>query len=370
MSIRATAAYVDLGVLKNNIKKIKLFAAKTKTCLVVKANAYGHGITQISSVAASAGVDALSVATVDEGVMIREMGVTLPIIVLFQHSKGESEAVCHYNLTPVISSDATIPYYEDYCKRHNRKMKVHIKVDTGLSRMGVFLEEVSDFAKSILRYKHIEIEGVSTHLAAADSDEEKLLNYTKEQIDKFMTALKLLEKNKIKVKICHASNSASTLSKAAVHFNMIRFGLAAYGYSPNKNNNIDLHPALSLRSKVLVIKNIKSGTAASYGATWKAKKDTTLAVIPIGYADGLSRSFSNKGKVKIKDKYYNIVGRVCMDQTIIEIGKNSGIEIEDDVLIYGDDSVLNAQTLARTINTIPYEILTSITERVPRVYIE
>lgn len=370
MSIRATAAYIDLSVLKSNIKKVKSFAGKIKTCLVVKANAYGHGIAQVSLAAEASGVDALAVATVDEGVIIRETGVTIPIIVLFQHARGESETVCHYNLTPVISNVYTIPYYEDYCKRHNRKMNVHLKVDTGLSRMGVFSEEICDFAKSVLKYNHIEIEGISTHLAAADSEEEELINYTKEQIEKFSSAIKLLEKSKIKLKICHAANSAGTLSKAAIHFNMIRFGLAAYGYSPNKNNNIDLHPALSLMSKVLVVKNIKAGTAASYGATWKAKKDTTLAVLPIGYADGISRSFSNKGKVKIKDKYYNIVGRVCMDQTIVDIGKNSGIKIEDDVLIYGNDSILNAQTIAERINTIPYEILTSISARVPRVYID
>ncbi len=369
MSLQTTIAEINLTVFENNIKKIKNIAKAVRTVLVVKANAYGHGIVPISFTGLNAGVDALGVATVNEGVTLRENGITAPILVLFQHSISESELVCYYNLTPIVTNNLALSYYQNYCKRMNKKMDVYIKVDTGLSRMGVRPEEVLDFAKEILSHDCLSLHGITTHFAASDGCEKADIEFTKNQIRLFNCAIDSLKSNNINIKDIQAANSAATLFLPEAYFNTVRFGLAAYGYTPDDFENPSLEPVMSFKSKVLVIKAIKKGESVSYSMTHTASKDTRIAVVPVGYSDGLPRAFSNKGKFKIKDKYYPIVGRICMDSTIIDIG-NDDINLEDEVLIFGNDEVLSAQALAKELNTIPHEIITGISERVHRVYIK
>lgn len=369
MPLQATIAEINLTVFENNIKKIKNIAKAVRTVLVVKANAYGHGIVPMSFAGLRAGVDALGVATVNEGVTLRENGVTAPILVLFQHSISESELVCYYNLTPIVSNNSSLPYYQNYCKRMNKKMNIYVKVDTGLSRMGVRSEEVLGFAKDILSHDCLSIHGITTHFAASDGRDEEAIEYTKNQIRLFNCAIDSLKSNNIDIKDIQAANSAATLFLPEAYFNTVRFGLAAYGYIPEDLENPSLEPVMSFKSKVLVTKSIKKGDSVSYSMTYKASKDTRIAVVPVGYSDGLPRAFSNKGKVKIKDKYYPIVGRICMDSTIIDIGSDN-INLEDEVLIFGNDEILNAQTLAEQLDTIPHEIIAGIGARVHRVYIK
>lgn len=369
MVLSSTIAEINLNSFDNNIRLIREIAKKSKLIFVVKANAYGHGIVSISEAAIKANVDALAVATVNEGVKIRQGGITAPIILLFQHSKSESELVCHYNLIPIISDSLCLPYYEDYLKRYKKILNVYLKVDTGLGRMGVNPEEILDFAKKVLSYEHIKIDGISTHFASADGDDLRSVSFTKNQIISFRKTIDILKSNSIEIKNIHAANSAATLAYPEAHFNSIRFGLAGYGYSPNISKNPGLKPVMSLKSKVTLVKKIKKGSSVSYGMTWTADRETKIAVIPIGYADGFSRRFSNNGELKIKEKYYPIIGRVCMDETIIDVG-NDNVYAEDEVLIFGDDERLNARTLSeRMEGSIPYEILTSVGERVERVYI-
>lgn len=363
-----TIAEIDLSTLKNNMNIISSITNGRKLLNILKANAYGHGIIEIAKASEKFKVDAIGVATVEEGVKIRKSGVKVPIIVLFQHFKSESAEVCQYNLTPIISNADNLPYYNKYLEKHksDSKLHVYIKVDTGLNRMGVKPEEVLDLAKKVLSYKNLVLEGINTHYAAADMKNVAGKDFTRKQMKTFNEVINNLKSNKIKVNTIHSANSAAILSYKETFFDMVRAGITLYGYPPVKTN-MDLKPFMDVKSKVVLTKKLKKGESVSYGMTWKANKNTKIALIPIGYADGISRRLSNNWEVKINNKYYPVRGRICMDLTIVEIF-NDKVNIEDDVLIFGNDKKLNAETMAKKSNTISHEILVNIGERVKRVY--
>lgn len=358
-------AEIDLNLLENNIKIIRSITGKVKLLSIVKADAYGHGIVEMSKQLEKLNVDALGVATVEEGVKIRESGVKLPIIVLFQHFKNESEAVCQYNLTPIINNSEFLEDYNKFIKKN--KLKLYIKIDTGLSRMGVKPNDVVSLAKKVMTYENLCLEGISTHYAAADVNEDYAQEFTLNQIKEFNKALSNLQNNGIKVNTAHTANSAAIVSYKDTYFDMIRSGIIMYGYPYSNENNLAIKPILNLKSKVSLIKKLKKGESVGYGMTWKADKDSRIAIVPIGYADGISRALSNNWEVKIRNKYYPLRGRVFMDCILIEIYDNN-IEIEDDVLIFGNDEKLNAASMAKRIGTISHEVLVNIGNRVKRVY--
>ena len=363
-----TIAEIDLSTLKNNMNIISSIINGRKLLNILKANAYGHGIIEIAKASEKFKVDAIGVATVEEGVKIRKSGVKVPIIVLFQHFKSESAEVCKYNLSPIISNADNLPYYDKYLEKYksDSKLHVYIKVDTGLNRMGVKPEKVLDLAKKVLSYKNLVLEGINTHYAAADMKDVAGKDFTRNQIKTFNEVINNLKSNKIKVNTIHSANSAAILSYKETFFDMVRAGITLYGYPPVKTN-MDLKPFMDVKSKVVLTKKLKKGESVSYGMTWKANKNTKIALIPIGYADGISRKLSNNWEVKINNKYYPVRGRICMDLTIVEIF-NDKVNIEDDVLIFGNDKKLNAETMAKKIETIPHEVLVIIGERVRRVY--
>ena len=363
-----TIAEIDLSILKNNMNIISSTAKGSKLLNILKANAYGHGIIEIAKASEKFKVDAIGVATVEEGVKIRKSGVKVPIIVLFQHFKAESEEVCKYNLSPIISNADCLPYYDKYMERFRGSLKLHVyvKIDTGLNRMGAKPDEALDLAKKVLSCKNLILEGVNTHYAAADMQDEEGKEFTKKQIKTFNEVINNLKSNGIKVNTIHSANSAAILSYKEAHFDMVRAGIVLYGYPP-VNANADIKPFMDVKSKVVLIKSLKKGESVSYGMTWKADKDTKIALIPIGYADGIPIKLSNNWEVKINNKYYPVRGRICMDLMMIEIF-NDKISVEDDVLIFGNDKKLNAETMAKKSETISYEILVNVGERVKRVY--
>lgn len=364
-----TIAEINLSTLKNNMNIIKSITKGAKLLNILKANAYGHGIIEIAKASEKFKVDAIGVATVEEGIKIRKSGVKIPIIVLFQHFKSESAEICKYNLIPVISNSDNLPYYDKYLEKYkiSSKLKVFIKVDTGLSRMGAKPEEVLDLAKKVLSYKNLILEGISTHYAAADMNDLKSKDFTKKQIKIFTNVINNLKSNKIKINTIHSANSSAILSYKKTIFDMVRAGIILYGYPPINAEKMKIKPVMELKSKIVLIKNLKKGESVSYGMTWKASKDTKIALIPIGYADGINRKLSNNWEVKINDKYYPVRGRICMDLTMVEIF-NDKINVEDEVLIFGNDKKLNAETMAKKSNTISHEVLVNIGERVKRVY--
>ena len=368
-STNNTIAEIDLSALKNNMNIITSITKGAKLLNILKANAYGHGIIEMAKASEKFKADAIGVATVEEGIKIRKSGVKIPIVVLFQHFKSESAEVCKYNLSPVISNSEFLSYYDKYLERYknNSKLKVFIKVDTGLNRMGAKPEEVLDLAKKVLSCKNLILEGISTHYAAADIDDLKGRDFTKKQIKTFNDVINNLKSNKIKLNTIHSANSSAILSYKKTIFDMVRAGIILYGYPPENADKLKIKPVMEVKSKIVLIKKLKKGESVSYGMTWKANKDTKIALIPIGYADGIPRKLSNNWEVKIKDKYYPVRGRICMDLTMIEIF-NDKINVEDEVLIFGNDKKLNAETMAKKSGTISHEILTNIGDRVKRIY--
>lgn len=360
-------AEIDLKALENNIKIIRSMTGKTKLLAVVKANAYGHGIVEISKELEKLNVDALGVATVEEGVKIREAKNKKPIVVLFQHFRDESEYICKYDLTPIISNAECLDDYDKFLKKHDKKLKLYIKVDTGLNRMGAKPKDVLNLAKKVSSYNTLEIEGINTHYAASDMFDDASKEFTENQIKVFSDVLNELKTNDIKINNAHTANSAALLYYKNAYFDMVRAGIVVYGYT-EKLHDFGFKPILNLKSKVILTRKIKKNETVSYGMTWKANKDTNIAVIPIGYADGLSRKLSNNWEVKINGKYYPIVGKICMDIIIADIGNSDDVREEDEVLIFGDDERINANTMAERIESISHEVLVRIGERVKRVY--
>ncbi|WP_300365724.1 alanine racemase [Brachyspira sp.] len=357
-----TIAEINLSALQRNMEIIKYISNGVKVLNIVKANAYGHGIVEISKASEEFGADALGVANVEEGIKIREAGVKLPILVLFQHFKDESDLVCQYNLNPIISNDECLEYYDKFLKKNGGTLNLYIKVDTGLNRMGAKPEDVLALSKKVLSYDTLNIEGINTHYAAADMKDDYSKEFTNKQINTFNEVLNTLNKNSISIKNVHTANSAALIYYKNTYFDMVRAGIILYGYadSPCK-------PILNLKSHVVLVRNIKKGESISYGMTWISDNDTKVAVIPIGYADGISRKLSNNWEVKINEKYYPLRGKVCMDSIVVEIF-NDNIKVGDEVLIFGDDEKLNADTMAERIGSISHEILVNIGERVKRVY--
>lgn len=363
MGLRATRAEINLSLFKQNIQIFQnKLGSERKICLAVKGNAYGHGLIPMSHVAQNL-VDMLAVATVDEGVQLRESGIICPILLLSIHTREEIPSIVSYHLTPLISHDYFLEDYQYWAYHFQCSLAIHIKVDTGMGRAGFFIEEVLPVIKKIQQCPNLLLEGIATHFAVA-GDGLDGQTFTEQQIHLFSQLINSLKSQQINIPYIHAANGAGILHYPSSYFTMGRFGIGAYGYEDYSG----LKPVLALKTKISIIKTIKKGNSVSYGCTWKAPNDTQIGILPIGYADGYFRNLSNKGKVLINDTFYSVVGRVCMDQMMIAIPKLPNA-LGKDVLLYGDHPNLNAHTIAELSGTISYEVLTAIAARVPRKYI-
>ncbi len=383
--MRATCVKIHLDNLKSNIHQIQSILEKnTKICVPVKANAYGHGIIEIARASVSSGVDYLAVATVNEGKQLRKAGIKCPILILSIPFTDELPELVRLNLIPLVYEPEFINTLDSVAGKLHKKIDVHLKIDTGMGRIGCKPEDSVEIAKHISVKKNLALTGVCTHLAVSDSLSSEDIDFTKKQIALFFSATEEMKKQGINPGIRHCSASGGTLLYPEAHFDMVRPGLIIYGYFPSPESkqiikkkfpSFDLQPVMELESKITGIKPITKGTSISYGRTWIAENDTWIATIPIGYGDGLSRSLSGKLSVTIKGKKYPVVGRICMDQCMIEIGEDGNpekhlISLFDEVTIFGPGENMNtAVTLADTLGTIPYEITTLIMPRVTRVYI-
>ena len=382
--MRATRAIIHLENLRSNINEIKkLIPQNTKICFPVKADGYGHGAVELSKVALEEGVFCLAVATVDEGIFLRNAGLNCPIMLFSLPCLEELDLLVQNDLTPFVFEEYFVEELDKSAKKFDKIINVHIKIDTGMSRIGCDYTEVLSLAKKIQSLNNLNLQGVGTHLCVSDCVKKSDIHFTKQQIAKISKAVEILNQNDINPEIVHCAASGGVLMYPQGIFDMIRPGILFYGYFPSevqikylKKHNMkipNLKPVMELETRIETIKKIQKGQSVSYGRTWKAKKDTYLATIPIGYADGLLRQFSSKLKVKINDKMYQIVGRICMDQCMIDLGESTHVKIWDKVTIFGpveNNEVGNtAQTLANLANTIPYEITCNVDKRVPRDYV-
>lgn len=356
---------VNLENVKHNVKVIK--SLLPKGCLfmaVVKANGYGHGAKQVAKAALEAGADRLGVATIEEAKELRTGGIKAPIHILTGFELDKASSLIKLNLIPSIYNEeqfATI-------SKLNKRITVHIKVDTGMGRIGISPELLVPFVKKIKQNNNINIEGVFTHFATADEENS---SYAKQQLKVFVNSIRSLAAEGFTFPINHAANSAATILNPATHFQMVRVGVSLYGLHPSEHtkSKINLKPALSWHSKLTYVKSMTAGQAVSYGATFKLKKDGIIGTVPVGYADGYSRSLSNNAEVLVNGKKVKQVGRVCMDQFMVDLD-NLEAKPEDKVTLIGHQGreEITADDLAKKLNTINYEIVCGIASRVPRYY--
>ncbi len=365
---RPTYAHIDLSAIKDNIREIKkVIPSSTKFMAIVKANAYGHGAVEVSKAAEESGADYLGVATLGEALEIRAASVRTPILVLSETPQQYVERLIDASVTQTVYTLEMAQALSDTARQKGKKAKIHIKIDTGMGRVGVLHKQAVELICKINDLPNVFIEGVFTHFSKAD---DKKSSFTDKQFKIFTDIIAKLKGLGIDPPIKHAANSAAAILYPHTRLDMVRIGIAMYGLYPFvKGRKIKIRPALSFKSKVIYLKKVPPGTTLSYGGTFVTKKNTCIATLPVGYADGFFRSMSNKGSVLIKGKKYPIVGRVTMDMTLADV-KNDKIEIGDEAVLIGSqkNKSISADEIAGLDNTINYEVICSIGKRVPRVY--
>jgi len=363
---RPTWAQVDLKNLAYNFNLIKKkLSAKTKVLVTIKADAYGHGLIPVAKKLVSCGVDFFGVASIDEGIKLRQADIRLPILVMGLMLKNDITPLFGFRLTPTISDEKIATAINNKARSLGKTINVHIKVDTGMGRIGVLHEEAFDFIKKIHKLKYIKIEGIFTHFAIADTNRD----FTYYQIGLFNRLISRLEKQGIHIPLAHAANSLGVLDYKKSHFNMVRPGLVIYGLYPKEDLNIELKPVLSLKTRVIYIKEVSKGSGISYGHEYITKKKTKIATLPIGYGDGYPRNLSNRASVLINGKRFKISGRICMDQIMVDVG-GSKVKVGDEAVLIGvqGKNKITVEELADLSGTIPYEIVCGLGSRIPRLY--
>jgi alanine racemase len=373
-------AEIDLGAIAHNVRELRRITAPgARLMAVVKADGYGHGAAQVARTALDAGADMLAVARIAEGVDLRKAGLTAPILVLNPTFPAFAESIIRYDLIQSIDGLATARGLAAIAGRHNATIPVHLKVDSGMGRLGLVPDERrgNDMALppvaevgAITRLEGIRLEGIYTHFAAADETDKR---YANRQLDVFTTFTKALGEAGIDCGIRHAANSAGVIDLPQSHLDMVRPGISLYGLYPSAEvdrNRIDLKPALSLKSRLLQVKRVPTGFKVSYGMTWEAPVPTVIGTVAAGYADGIQRRLSNRGIMLVNGKRAPIVGRVCMDLIMLDLGPASQAAAGDEVVIIGrqGDALVSADEIAALLDTINYEVVFTNATRVPRFY--
>ncbi len=369
--MRSTNAIIDLSALEWNLGVVRRRAQGRKVLGMVKANAYGHGIIQVSKTLAAQNIDMLGVAFVDEGIQLREAGVEIPIMVLTPPESSDMPDILRYDLTTVVCEIGGAQALN--AAAVGTRPRVHVYVDTGMRRDGVRVEHAPDFCDALRECKNLDIEGICTHLATSDEQDS---SYVREQLLVFEDVLGQLSASGHTFAIVHAANTGAVWQNAQSLFTMVRPGLSLYGYASPHNDMYTLRPVMSIVSKVLSLRTVHAGETVSYGRRWMASHDTTIATVPIGYGDGYHRALTGKTSCLIRGNRYPIVGAICMDECMVDVG-NHDVAIGDDVALLGRQQnadghmqSIDAMDIAGWANTIPYDITTSVSARVPRIFKE
>lgn len=371
--VRPVWAEINLDNLAHNMREVKKSVKKgTLITAVVKANAYGHGAVKAAKTFLENGADRLAVATLSEAIELREANIDVPILILGYTPISQFDLAIKYDITQAIYNLESAKAFSKAAENLNKKGTIHIKVDSGMGRIGFLPKDESiDDIIEISKLPNVNVEGIFTHFAKADETDKK---YTTFQYDKFMYVVNELEKRGLSIPIKHVSNSAAIIDIPDYNLNMVRAGIMLYGYYPSDEVNKDkvkLLPAMSLKAKVSNVKTVPKGTGISYGWIYITEKESKIATIPIGYADGFTRMLSSKTEAYIKGKRVPIVGRICMDQCMMDVTQLDDVKIGDEVVLFGyEKGALDADDIAKKLNTISYEILCMVGRRVPRVYVQ
>ncbi|MBR1646097.1 MAG: alanine racemase [Selenomonadaceae bacterium] len=366
MLLRDVCAEINLDAIRHNFTEIRRHLnPASKLCSVVKANAYGHGAIEVAKVAVECGANFLAVATVDEGLELRRAGFDVPILILGLVPPVAAEIVVENNLTQTVADFELAEKISAAAVKLNRFAKVHLKIETGMGRIGIAPDNAVALAKKISALPNVELEGVFSHFADADSSDK---TFTRQQIEIFADVAEKIRSAGVDIKIRHIAESAAILEIPEAHFDMVRSGIISYGLYPSDevHRTIELRPAMKLVARVAYVKKISAGTSIGYGREFVAKRDSIIATLPLGYADGYIRAYKNF-HVEIRKKLAPIAGRVCMDQTMIDVTDVDGVEVGDEVILFGSD-LISIDDAAKHLRTINYEVTCLISSRVPRIF--
>lgn len=367
-------AEINLDALKQNIKEIqKIVHPNSEIIGIVKADAYGHGAVEISRVLVEQGVERLAVAIVEEGIQLRQAGIKVPILILGYIPPCYAEDIIQYHLTPTVFTYEMAQAFSKAGEKYNYTVPIHLKLDTGMGRIGFLIKKES--IQEIQRIKelpYIKMEGIYTHFSTADEADR---SFTESQINQFHWFVQRLQQKGMDIPIKHICNSAGIIQFATEHLNAVRPGIILYGLYPSKEVNhhqLRLCPVMSLKTHISHIKEVEKGTPISYGKTYITQQNTKVATLPVGYADGYSRMLSSKGHVLISGKRAPIIGRICMDQCMVDISHIPHAQVGDEVVLIGtqEKEVISVEEIAEILETINYEVVCMVGKRIPRVYIE
>ncbi|PEB39275.1 alanine racemase [Bacillus pseudomycoides] len=371
---RDTIVEVNLDAVKHNVREFKKRVNDKNIAMMaaVKANGYGHGAVEVAKAAIEAGVNQLAVAFVDEGIELREAGVTVPILVLGYTPVDVAKDAIGYDIMMTVYRIEDLKGINEIAKQLEKKAHIQVKIDTGMSRIGLQEEEVAPFLEELKNMKYIEIEGMFTHYSTADEINK---TYTNMQTSLFEKAVNTAKEMDIHLPYIHSSNSAGSMELSNTFQNMVRVGIGIYGMYPSKEVDhtvVSLQPALSLKSKLAHIKHAKKNRGVSYGNTYVTTGEEWIATVPIGYADGYNRQLSNKGYALINGIRVPVLGRVCMDQLMLDVTKAMPVQVGDEVVFYGrqGEEEISVEEIADTLGTINYEVTCMLDRRIPRVYKE
>ncbi len=366
--MRSTIAEINTSYLRQNFKLLRSFAPNSATMPMVKANAYGHGIIECSKILTEEGTEFLGVAFASEGVLLREAGILTPVVVMTPPEISELSLFVESNFHAIACSLETVRRISFEAAKLSKPAKLHLYVDTGMSRDGILPDEALGFMNEVKDLPNIEWVGICTHFATSDDTDTSFAEF---QLKSFNEVVALLNEEGFVFQYIHAANTAAIAHLPSAQFNLIRPGLSLHGCAATEEiaNELHLKPTLTLRSSIISLRRVPAGTSVSYGRRYFTEKETTIATIPIGYGDGYFRSLTGKAECLIRGKRYRIVGTICMDECMVDIG-NDTLECGDEVILIGrqGNEVITANHVAEKCGTIPYEVLTAISMRVPRVF--
>ena len=371
--MRPVWAEIDLDKAAYNMKNIKKLVGDKEVIAVVKADCYGHGADDLAPVFLENGASRLAVAILTEGIELRKKNITAPIMILGYTPLELSEELINNDIEQTVYDLEYAKKLSDIAEKLGKKAKIHIALDTGMGRIGFIPNEESIKAvEKIASLKGIEIIGIFTHFSTADEYDK---TYTNEQFKKIKSFINELEKRGVNIPLKHASNSGAIMEMPETYLDAVRAGIILYGYYPSNEVNkekLDIKPILTLKTTVSYVKEVEEGTSISYGRTFITKRKSKIATIPIGYADGYSRLLSGKAKVIINGKFAPVVGRICMDQCMIDVTDIGEVKVGDEVILLGEEGNLkfNADDFAEIMGTINYEITCMLKQRIPRVYVK
>jgi alanine racemase len=372
---RPTWAGIHLDALAANFRLVRHHVSPdVKVMAVVKADAYGHGAVQCARTLATEGADWFGVALPEEGIELREAGIRQPVLCLGGFWEGQAEACLRFNLVPVVYRVEMAEALDRAARAAGVVADVHVKIDTGMGRLGVRYEAAGEFADALKAFQHIRVDGLMTHFAAADDPDRDC--FTTEQATRFTDAVGAFRARGFNPTYQDLSNSAGTYAHRMAWGNMVRPGGMLYGLwrdiLPPAPDPLPLRPVMSVHSRIMLLKRVSKGETLGYGCTFEASRETLVATLPIGYHDGYMRALSNRGHVIVRGTYASVVGRISMDLTLLDVTNVPDVSVHDRVTLLGEDGELSvsAEELAKTAGTLSYEVTCGISERVPRVFMD